>query len=203
MIPRPQRGGRDPVTVSVPSRHRKNCWSPICGSWGIDPGRLLRSLRRPSTSLRHGRAHDEEASNESAFDELKLTDAEELPCADSSRAGAITERPILSWRIWTGPNTPRVAIDGRAIRARLCTPDFRFAPALDDLSAVTGGRMDKVVNTIDGVANVVDRLTLQPKTAYERYRGSIATSADERCRASPSGIVSDNIVLIDTELVRR
>ena len=40
--------------------------------------------------------------------------------------------------------------------------------------------MDKVVNAIDGVANVVNRLTFQPKTAYERYGGSTATSADDR-----------------------
>ena len=106
-----------------------------------------------------------------SLDDLKFTDAEELPCAD----GKARRRLHGTTHIVVAYVDRPAYVTGRERWARYQSDVLHARLSLHTGVRRTiggeGSRMDNVVTAIDGVANVVNRLTLQPKTAYERYEG--------------------------------
>jgi hypothetical protein len=104
-----------------------------------------------------------------SLDDFKLSDAEELPCADGKarRRYHGTTHIVVAYldRPEYAAGRDRWArYQSEVLQARLWRRTGARRPVGGD-----GGRLDKVVDAIDGVANFVNRLTLQPQTAHERY----------------------------------
>ena len=134
--PRPQRGPEIPSPFPYLPATPDELLVAYLQIVGIDPA----DRYAVSTTIDEFFAMGQRTTKDServSLDDLKLTDAEELPCADGKarRRYHGTTRVVVAYP--DVPNTPSVAIGGRAIRTRFCMPVYRFAPALDDQSAET------------------------------------------------------------------
>jgi hypothetical protein len=168
--PRPQRGPEIPSPFPYLPATPEELLVAYLQILGIDPADCYTA----STTIDEFFAMGERTTKDIeriSLDDLKASDAEELPCADGKARRryhgathivvAYLDRPEYA----AGPDR-WARYQSEVLQARLSLRTGARRPVGGD-----GSRLDKVVDAIDGVGNFVNRLTLQSPTAYERYGG--------------------------------
>ena len=168
--PRPQRGPEIPSPFPYLPATPDELLVAYLQIVGIDPADCYAASTTIDEFFAMGQRTTKDIERVS-LEDLKLTDSEELPCADGKarRRYHGTTHIVVAYL-----DRPEYAVgrhrwaryQGEVLHARLSLRTGARRPVGGD-----GSRMDKVVNAIDGVASIVDRLTLQPKSAHERYEG--------------------------------
>ena len=162
--PRPQRGPEIPHRSRFPPPERTA--RRLSADRRDRPGRLLCSVGDHRRVLRHGSAHDEKhRSGQSRRPQTHRRRRVALRGWQARRRYHGTTHIVVAYL-----DRPEYVVgrdrwaryQSEVLHARLSLRTGARRPVGD------GSTLDKVVNAIDGVAGVV-RLTLQPKTAHERY----------------------------------